>query len=206
MHTKTFRVLSVAAIGFLIGSMPAFAADPAQPSSLLEKQGEMLVTTHSLPFRVSAGSGFTAVAPVSHSPEFHGHPFFASIGMLAGKSGEQFVMVHAERVMDGKPALVYKDLSPATLDDVEFGKKRQCATVDTSDLTEEFDLHYLSTGGAKLQPAVLIEQYFRTNPAHTEEFIVTLGVRLPDCDPATIEKQAEGAIAKLRAAVKIKPI
>ena len=172
----------------------------------MKRQGSSLVTTHSLPFRITAARDFKLVEPVSHDAEFHGHPFHVTIGAFVEVGGGRFVMVHAERVTDGAHALVYKGLTPAKLDGLAFGMKTQCATLDPGDVTAEFDLHYLAAGGAKLMPAVFIAQYFKTNATHTEEFIVTLGVRVPDCAAPTVAGAADKAVRSMRSQLHLKPM
>lgn len=165
----------------------------------LEAGEDVIVTRHFLPLRVSVPSFRTT--PESHRVAvFGGHPFEVSLAALLGEN--EAVMVHAERVADGSGAADYDDLPRATWPDERFGLRAMCAEIDREAAESEHDLDFLARHGWNPVGSLAIEQYLTNSPAHDQEAIVSLVVRVADCadEPAVGE-----ALRRLRERVAVSP-
>ncbi len=160
------------------------AAPSAHAFAFLEIHGHQLMSTHEIKVIVEQPRGFRAVGPVNYLPTFSRHPFAVSLAAFLGDGA--FVMVHAERVLDGSGASNYSNLEPVKVSAFEFRTKVQCADLTMEDVAGEHDLALLASHGFAPTPAVYVRQLFRTTDDHNAELVLTYGERLTSCAESSL--------------------
>ena len=179
---------------FLAVLATALAADG---EVLLTVNKDVLVARGAIAARVSA-RGFTVIAPEHRDARFSNHPWRVSLGAMV--AGNEAVMVHVERVIDGSGASNYSKLATSDWPWPGAHMREMCAEVNPADVDEEHDLAYLRDRGWDPSGSIALEQHFITTDDHNQEIVVSLLIRSVHCDD---KAELHVALDKLRAKVSV---
>tara|TARA_R110002096_G_scaffold97990_3_gene218259 strand:- start:587 stop:1183 length:597 start_codon:yes stop_codon:yes gene_type:complete len=168
----------------------------------LTREGERLVTRHSLRYAFRANAEWTIAEPLHRTARFNDVPFEVSLsGFLQTDAA---IMIHAEHVSDGSGASNYDHFPLSEWPATGFrAKPRACFEVSAEIVEEEHDLAWLRDHGFDPVGAAWIEQYFLSGNGYNDEIVISLIVRGSGCEPADAP---EAALARLRAALHVSPL
>lgn len=174
-------------------------------TAFLEFESHSLRTTHEIKLRVARPADFRPAGPIDRNATFSEHAYAVSLAAYIGSKA--FVMVHAERVLDGSGASNYSNLDIYRLHDQAFRTKTMCATLTAEDVAGEHDLKFLSDNGFSPVPGIYLRQLFLTTDDHNAEVVITYGERLPSCEALTMAPDFRSALdSRLRESVGVTPV
>ena len=147
----------------------------------LSKEGHQIITLHRLKYKMEATSEFFIVNPKHRAANFNDVPYEISLSAFISKNVA--VMVHAERVADGSGASDYSDKDLAIWPTNNFRSDgSECMTLPYDVIEGEHDLEWLRDNGFEPSGNILFSQYFLTTDDYNDEIVVSMILRIEDCN------------------------
>jgi hypothetical protein len=174
--TVLFFLLSGAAI--LGGSIPKF--------DYLDVKDNTVTTTHQARYKIEIDKSFKFLGELNHQPVYEGKQFNVSLAAFA--KGETIIFVHAETHTDNSGGLDYSKLKAASLNNLKFTSREQCAPVEAvEDLADNEEVIFLREKKYAIMLPFYMKQYLATSADGKAEIVISYGTRVPACGKNTPE-------------------
>jgi hypothetical protein len=171
MKFKLFAAL------FLMFSVSIFAQD----FDYLKIKKNTVKTTHQAKYEIKINKSFKLLGEFHHQPTYGEKQF--NVSFAAFSDGENLVMIHAENHTDGSGGLDYSELAPASLNNLNFTAREQCATVeDEAELNENPQIKFIRGKDFDLSVPFYLKQFFTTSEDGKAEVVISYGKKIVSCE------------------------
>jgi hypothetical protein len=194
------KVLTFAASFLFLGLLSAMAQELRFDH--LEVKPNSVRTTHHAKYLIKIDSSFKLLGEFHHQPVYDKKQFDVSVA--AYSDGKDLIMFHAETHTDGSGGLDYSKLTPATLNNLSFNSREQCAALnDEAELSENPQIKFIRSKGFDLSLPFYLKQYFATSEDGKAEVVISYGTKIASCEniTASFRTQIED---KLKSKISVK--
>lgn len=161
----------------------------------LNVKDNIVNTTHQARYKIEIDKSFKFLGELNHQPVYEGKQFNVSLAAFA--KGENVIFVHAETHTDGSGGLDYSKLKAASLNNLKFTSREQCAPVEAADdLSDNEEILFLREKKFAIMLPFYMKQFLATSADGKAEVVISYGMRVPACGANTPEfdKQIEQEI------------
>lgn len=167
----------------------------SQSFNYLEFNGEELISTHSLKYKLNTPEGFNKIQPHDFKDTFHEHPFNISVAAMMGEG--RFIMISAEALADKAGILDYSYYPAVKLKGVDFYLRESCLPgLSVEDINARGDITYIHQNGFDLSRPAYLNSYFLNSTDGNEEYILHYGKHVTDCSEQTITDEFKRKLVK----------
>jgi hypothetical protein len=138
-------------------------------------------STHQARYEIKIDKSFKPLGEFHHQPIYDKKQF--NVSMTAFSDGENLILTHAETHTDGTGGLDYSDLSPVSLNGLNFTSREQCAGAEAeAAMNDNPQIKFIRSKGFNLSLPFYLKQFFVTSEDGKAEFVISYGKRIKSCD------------------------
>lgn len=146
----------------------------------LKVNGNTVETTHQARYKIEIDKSFKFLGELNHQPVYEGKQF--NVSLAAFTKGETVIFVHAETHTDGSGGLDYSKLKAASLNNLKFTSREQCAPVEAAeDLSDNAEILFLREKKFAIMLPFYMKQFLATSADGKAEIVISYGTRVPAC-------------------------
>ena len=166
---------------FLVFANLFFAAAQKSRFDYLKIEENNVKTTHQARYEIKIEKPFNFLGDFHHQPVYGKKQF--NVSMAAFSDGKNLIMIHAETHTDGSGGLDYSNLSPASLDGLNFTTREQCAGAeDEAEMNKNPQIKFIRSKKFNLSFPFYLKQFFTTSKDGKAEVVISYGKRVESCE------------------------